>query len=82
MEDKRTMDEVFAEFEEFAVGEVNETYGGYLFNAQCQHEGKSFENFLTVIRSLINTCNHCDTWIDSILRDHILLGIRDSDIQT
>ena len=53
MEDKRTMDEVFAEFEEFAVGEVNETYEGYLFNEQCQHQGKSFEIFLTIIRSLI-----------------------------
>ena len=41
-EDKHTMDEVLAKFEEFAVGEVNETYKRYLFNKRCQHEGESF----------------------------------------
>ena len=81
-EEKRTMDEVLAKFEEFAVGEVNETYERYLFNKRCQHEGESFESFLTAIGSLIKTCNYCDTCIDSILRDRIVIGIRDSDIQT
>ena len=80
--DQRTMAEVIAKFQEFAVGEVNETYERLMFNRRCQHVGKSFESFLTAIRSLIKTCNYCDNCVDTILRDRIVLGIRDPDTQT
>ena len=81
-EDQRTMAEVIAKFQEFAVGEVNETYERFMFNRRCQHEGESFESFLAAIRSLIKTCNYCDNCVDTILRDRIVLGIRDPDTQT
>ena len=81
-EDQRTMAEVITKFQEFAVGEVNEIYERFMFNSRCQHEGESFESFLTAIRSLIKTCNYCDNCVDTILRDRIVLGIRDPDTQT
>jgi len=73
----RTVDEIIDKFEIFVVGEINETYERYVFNRRDQLEGKSFEAFLTVIRSLVKTCKYCDNCVNSILRDRIVLGIRD-----
>ena len=79
-EDKRAMDEVLAKFKEFTVGEVNKTYERFLFNESCKHVSESFESFLTAILSLMKTCNHCATCINSILSHRIVWGISDSDI--
>ena len=54
----------------------------YLFNQRSQEEGELFDKFLSDLRSLIKTCDYCDKCNNSILRDRIVLGIRDSDTQT
>jgi len=74
---ERTIDDIIQKFEIFAVGEINETYERYVFNRRDQLEGESFEAFLTVIRSLVKTCKYCDDCVNSLLRDRIVLGIRD-----
>ena len=81
-EDDRTVNEIIDKFNEYAVGEVNETYERYIFNQRCQREEESFESFLAAIRALIKSCNFCNTCLDSILRDRIVLGIRDTTTQT
>ena len=73
----RTVDDIIQKFEIFAIGEINETYERYVFNRRDQMEGESFEAFLTVIRSLVKTCKYCDDCVNSLLRDRIVLGIRD-----
>ena len=78
----RTVEEIIAQFEQFAVGEINETYERFVFNKRIQSETESFETFLTSIRSLVKTCNYCANCLDSILRDRIVLGINDSSTQT
>jgi hypothetical protein len=48
-------------FEEFAVGEVNETYERYVFNKRNQNEGEIFESFISPLRMLIKTSSHAIT---------------------
>ena len=35
-QDNRTVGEIISKFDDFVVGEVNETYERYLFNSRCQ----------------------------------------------
>ena len=81
-EEYRKVDEILSKFDSFAIGEVNETYERFVFNKRTQKEGESFESFHAAIRTLIRTCNYCEDCIDSILRDRIVIGIRDADTQT
>ena len=81
-DEERTVDEVLDRFDQFAIGEVNESYERFVFNNRGQNEGETFENFHTAIRSLIRTCNYCDNCVESILRDRIVVGVRDADTQT
>ena len=81
-EENRTVEEIIRKFDAFAVGEVNETYERFIFNNRDQKEGETFESFHAAIRSLAKTCNYCDACIKSILRDRIVIGVRDATIQT
>lgn len=80
-DNNRTVDEIIKKFDEFAIGETNETYERYVFNKRAQNEGESFESFLSSLRYLVKSCNYCDTCINSVLRDKILLGINDTNTQ-
>ena len=70
------MGEIISKFDSFAVEEENETYERFIFNNRDQKEGETFESFHAAIRSLDNTC------INSVLRDSIVIGIRDAIVQT
>ena len=74
-EEERTVKEILDAFENFAIGEVNETYERFKFNHRSQKEGESFDLFLSDLRKLVKSCNYCGTCVNSILRDRIVLGI-------
>ena len=76
-----TVKEIIEQFEIFIVGEANVTYERYCFNRRNQEEGENFELFLADIQRLIKTCDFCDKCRSSILKDRIVLGIRDSSVQ-
>lgn len=78
----RTVDEITSAFEKFAVGESNETYERFIFNQRKQAEGESFELYVSALRQLVKSCNYCNNCIDSLLRDRIVLGIRDANTQS
>ncbi|XP_064110604.1 uncharacterized protein LOC135218310 [Macrobrachium nipponense] len=80
-QDARTVAEIISKFDEFVVGEVNETYERFIFNSLCQEEGEGFDKFLSDLRSLIKTCGYCDKYLDSVIRDRIVLGIKDTSVQ-
>jgi len=69
-EEARTVDQIILKFDEFAIGELNETYERHMFNNQ--NEGETFENFLTNLRTMINTCQFCKKCVSSMLRDRIV----------
>lgn len=82
-EDARTVEDIMQKFEEFAVGQVNVTYERFVFYQRCQEEEESFERFYSAIRGLSKTCSFCGVGCtDSMIRDRLVLGIRDSNTRT
>ena len=81
-EDDRTVAEIVAKFDEYAIGEVNVTYERYTFNKRQQNDGETFDPYLAELRTLIKTCDYCENCRPSILRDKIVIGIRNSDTRT
>jgi len=77
-DDSRTVAQIIAAFDSYTKGEINITYERYNFNKCDQAEGESFDDFYAKLRVLVKTCDF-DTMLDSLLRDRIVLGIRDSD---
>ena len=75
------MDTIIAKFDENFLGEVNETYERFKFNQRNQEAGESFDAYLTALRNLAESCNFCTfpNMSDSLLRDRIVLGIRNED---
>ena len=75
--DNQVLSQVIEKFEEFCIGETNETYERFIFNQRNQEENESIDQYVTVIRKLAQTCNFCNCLNDSLLRDRLVLGIRD-----
>ena len=77
--DVRTVGEIIAAFEKYAVGETNETLERFHFGKRSQEEGESFDKFLSDLRILMKTCGYCATCSPGILRDRIVLGLLSDD---
>lgn len=58
-------------------GEVNDIYGRYAYMHRMQKEGKTFDEYLTVLKELCKTCGICDCMHDVLLKDQIINGIPD-----
>jgi hypothetical protein len=69
-EAQRTTEQIIQAFDNFAIGEVNETYERFVFNKRVQQESESFESFKSSIFQMVKTCNFCDTCRDSILKSY------------
>ena len=63
-------------FDLYTVGEINETYERYIFNSRNHKPDESIDAYVTALRDLAKTCNFCDLFNDSLLRDRIVLGIQ------
>lgn len=44
-------------FENYIIGETNETYERFKFNKREQNEGESIDNYVSILRDLSQTCN-------------------------
>ena len=65
-----------------AVGIIDfKTLERYKFGKRQQQEGESMDTFLADLRILIKTCQYCPRCEPSILRDRIILGIRNNNIR-
>ena len=75
------VDTIIAKFDEYFMGDVNETYERFMFNQRNQEAGESFDAYLTGLRNLAESCNlcTCPNMSDSLLRDRIVLGIRNEE---
>ena len=80
-EDPNRAGTIIAKFDEYFTGDVNETYERYKFNQRNQEAGENFDAYLTTLRNMTDTCNFCTcpTMKDSLIRDRIVLGIRNDD---
>ena len=75
-EDKKKLTKIMEKLDEFAIGEVNETYERYVFNSRNQEALESIDSYVAALRKLAQTCNFCTCLHDSIIRDRIVLGVR------
>ena len=72
-EDSNNWRVVVAKMEKHCFGEVNEIYERYM-------SGTSFQpsrSIVVELKTLAKTCNFCDCLRDSLIRDRIVLGIKD-----
>ena len=76
-EDKNDMAKIIEKFDQFTIGELNETFERYTFNSRNQEDNESIDAYVTALRTLAKTCNFCNCMHDSIIRDRIVLGIKD-----
>ena len=79
--DRNILSKIVEKFEEFCIGETNETCERFVFNRRNREENESIEQYVTVIRKLAQTCNFCNCLSDSLIRDRFVLGIRDETIR-
>ena len=63
------------------AAEINECYKRFVFHNINQQHSETFEQFLTATRMLIKSCNFGDACRNSTLRDIIVLGVYDCDVQ-
>ena len=78
-ENRRKLSEIMKEFDKYAIGETNETYERYMFNSRDQKEGESIDAYVGALRTLAQRCNFCTCLHDSLIRDRIVLGVRESE---
>ena len=76
-ENRQKLAEIIKEFNNYAVGETNETYEHYIFNSREQKEGEPIDSYVAELRTLAQSCNFCTCFQDSLIGDCIVLGIRD-----
>ena len=76
-EERGKLEPIMSKFDEFTIGEVNETYERYVFNSRNQEEDESIDAYIATLRTLARTCNFCDCLKDSLLRDRIVFGVKD-----
>ena len=79
-EEEKKYDHVIATFEKYCIPKKNVVFERYLFNKRCQEDGEEFENFVNDLRKLASTCEY-STLKEELIRDRIILGIRDVTIQ-
>lgn len=75
------VDNIIVKFDEYFMGDVNKIYERFKFNQRNQEVGKSFDTYLTGLGNLAESCNFCTcrNMSHSLLRDRIVLGIRNED---
>ena len=76
-EDSNNWRVVMAKMEKYCIGEVNEIYERYCFNKRDKLPTESVDCFVAELKTLAKTCNFCDCLRDSLIRDRIVLGIKD-----
>ena len=76
-EQGKDIDIVLEKFEQYCIGETNETYERYRFNKCDQKEHETIDAYVTSLRTLAKTCNFGQLEND-LIRDRIVMGIRDN----
>ena len=78
--ERKDIDVVLRKMSEHCKGVTNETYERYLFNTRSQGEREGINEFYAALLKQSKTCSYGDL-ADSLIRDRIVVGIRDADIR-
>ena len=68
---------VMGNMEKHCIGEVNKIYERHCFNKKDKLPTETIDNFVAELKTLAKTCNFCNCLRDSLIRDRIVLGIKD-----
>ena len=63
-EDRNDLAKVIQKFDEFTIGELNETFERYTFNSRNKQENESIDFYVTALHTFAKTCNFCDCMRD------------------
>ena len=55
VDDKNDLAKIIQKFDEFTIGELNETFERYTFNSRNQQENESIDVYVTALRTLVPT---------------------------
>ena len=80
-ENDKILNKVLEKFDEFTLGQTNETYERYIFNSRNQEAQESIDAYVTALRNLVKSCNFCDCMRDTLIRDRIVLGVNNNTIR-
>ena len=78
--EKKNMTKVLERMETHCIGEANVTYERFLLDRRQQHQGESFDAFLTGIKEIANRCQFGDK-LDEMLIDQIVFGVLDDGLR-
>ena len=73
-QEREKLESIIKKFDEFTIGETNETYERYLFNSWNQSPEETFDAYVVTLRTLSQTCNFCECIRESLIRDRIVWG--------
>ncbi|MDD9361326.1 MAG: hypothetical protein PV344_00085, partial [Anaplasma sp.] len=73
--------DVVAAFESFFIVKKNVVYERAVFNSRSQREGEAAADFITALYALVETCDY-GTLKDELLRDRIVVGVKDKRLST
>ncbi len=77
MNEDPSVNDIIEAFDEYIIGKANETYERLNFNKRLQKQDENFEHFYADLKRMIKTCNYCNQFEKSIIKDKIVLGIND-----
>ena len=63
------------------MGELNDTYEGYVFRTRLQQKDEPFDAFLLDLRELKKTCDICNHMDEHVLKDQVIVGIQDDNLR-
>ncbi|KAJ8881525.1 hypothetical protein PR048_018007 [Dryococelus australis] len=78
--DRQDYEKVLKAFADYCNPVKNIVVKRFKFHSRLQEEGESFKTFLTDLKKLIKSCEFKEQ-ADSVVRDRIVLGIRDKGLQ-
>ncbi|PFX34826.1 Uncharacterized protein K02A2.6 [Stylophora pistillata] len=73
--------QVLKKFDEFCIPRTQVIYERYRFNNRNQEPGENISTYLTELRTIAKNCAHDTITPDEILRDRLVLGIRDDRVR-
>jgi len=79
-DDKDNFETVLKKFDSYFLPEVNETYERHTFFLREQKPDETVDQYVTDLRDLSSSCNFGNL-TDNLIRDRIILGIRDRAIK-
>lgn len=77
--DKKDYDKVIEKFQSYCNPKKNKTYHRFLFYKRQQQKDEPFDHFFTDISKMVKDCEFKDQ--DDMLRDKIIFGIQDKELQ-